>query len=444
MTELDSRARVALLLCMVLVAACGEPEEIASEGVEEPAPVVVVEPVPPPPPWTEEAVLVTPGQVITKLLQDQGLDYGEALAVVDAGKAIHDLARIRAGETLTIRKGVDDGSFLALIYPLDRFGERRLHVRRADDDATGPRFVGEELARPLRIGPVPLSGSISGSFWGTCERLGLRASNIVEFAAIFEWEVDFNTQVRAGDGIRLVIEDVRDAETNEHLRYGKILAADYTSSGKEFVGVRYEDAEGGVGYFNEKGFASRKMFLKSPLKFSRVSSRFSKRRYHPILKKWRSHNGVDYAAGKGTPVRAIGRGTVRIAGTKGGYGKHVRLRHNDVYGSSYSHLSRIAVRRGQVVNQGDIVGYVGSTGLATGPHLHFEFYVHGGYRNFLAQKFPRSQPISKQERPAFEAIRDAYLPMLRSIPRPAPALAERDPKSDGEDRDGGSDLGSSD
>jgi murein DD-endopeptidase MepM/ murein hydrolase activator NlpD len=428
-------ATAALSACFVLTG-CGDGPPSEIEAAPEPVVEAVPEP-PPPPPWTEAAVKVKSGQVITQLLEDQGLDYADALAIVTAGKDIHDLARIRAGEELTIRSDRGDGSFHALVYPLDRFGENRLHIRRGEEGED--IWVAEELARPLRISPVPMAGSIAGSFWGTCDRLGLKAANIVEFAAIFEWEVDFNTQVRAGDGIRMVIEDIRDADTNEHLRYGKILAAEYTSSGKEFVGVRYEDTDETVGYFNEKGLASRKMFLKSPLKFSRISSKFQKRRFHPVLKKWRSHNGVDYAAGKGTPVRAIGRGTVKISGTKGGYGKHVRLRHNDKYGSSYSHLSRIAVRRGQVVNQGDVVGYVGSTGLATGPHLHFEFYVRGSYTNFLAQKFPRSEPISESERPAFEATRDTYLPMLRAIPPAGAAVAGR---ASAADTDGGSDLGS--
>ena len=439
MTRTRHRVAPTLLCLALLVSGCGDDVEVTEAEPAAPE-VEVAEPTPTPPTWSEEAVTVKSGQVITQLLQDQGLDYAPALALVDAGKDIHDLAKIRAGETLTIRKSLEDGSFVGLVYPLDRFGERKLYVQRAapTDDTEGG-FVAEEIARGVRISPVPLSGSVASSFWGTCERIGLRAANIVEFAAIFEWEVDFNTQVRAGDAIRLVIEDVRDADTNEHLRYGRILAADYTSSGKEFMGVRYEDSDGAVGYFNEQGMASRKLFLKSPLKFSRVSSGFSKRRFHPVLKKWRSHNGVDYAAGKGTPVRAIGRGTVKIAGTKGGYGKHVRLKHNATYGSSYSHLSRIAVKPGQVVNQGELVGYVGSTGLATGPHLHFEFYVNGAYQNFLAQKFPRSEPISDKERSAFEATRDTYLPMLRAIPRSLAALTVHE-GSDGDEQDGGSDL----
>jgi len=137
-----------------------------------------------------------------------------------------------------------------------------------------------------------------------------------------------------------------------------------------------------------------------------------------VLKRWRAHNGIDYAASRGTPVRAIGGGRVKFNGKKGGYGKHVRVRHNGTYSSSYSHLSRIAVRKGQVVTQGQIVGYVGSTGLATGPHLHFEFYVHGAYANFRRQKFPRTDPIEKGERVAFDAAVAVLLPLLDGASAP--------------------------
>ena len=175
--------------------------------------------------------------------------------------------------------------------------------------------------------------------------------------------------------------------------------------------------------------SSKKMFLKSPLKFSRISSGFGKR-FHPILKQTRDHNGIDYAASTGTPVRAIGRGTVTYSGTKGGYGKHVRIKHSSKYGSSYSHLSRINVRKGEIVEQGQLVGKVGTTGMSTGPHLHFEFYVDGVFTNFLVQKFPRTEPISESERPAFEALRDELAPRLAAIELPtlegAPAADDDD------------------
>ena len=405
--------KLLLLLVLALLPACGSdaPDEAPPEPTPSPAPTP--EPTPPPPPWTTAEVAVKSGQVITTILQEQGLDYADALALVNAATGIHDLAKIRAGESLTVRSDRASGAMVGLVYPLDRFGERRLVVMRKEG-----LWLAREVARATDTAVVPLAGRVRSSLWGACERIGLSADNIVALASIFEWEIDFNTQIRTGDSFRLLIEDVRDSETGEHLRYGRILAAEFVSSGTPFVGYRYEGADGKVGFFNAEGLSSKKMFLQSPLKFSRISSGFTKRRYHPVLKKWRAHNGIDYAAGKGTPVRAIGRGTVTISGRKGGYGKHVRLKHSGKYGSSYSHLSRIAVRKGQVVDQGQLVGYVGSTGLATGPHLHFEFYVNGAYTNFRAQKFPRTEPINKAERPAFEAMRDELAPQLEAIAVP--------------------------
>jgi murein DD-endopeptidase MepM/ murein hydrolase activator NlpD len=259
--------------------------------------------------------------------------------------------------------------------------------------------------------------------------MGLGWDTAVSLTAIFEWEIDFNSQVREGDAFRMVVEEVRDAATGEVIRHDRILAAEYLNNGKSFVGFRYEDSDEKVGYFNAEGMSSKKMFLKSPLKFSRVSSGFGKR-HHPVLKRTRNHNGIDYAATTGTPIRAIGRGTVTYAGTKGGYGKHVRIKHSGKYASSYSHMSRINVRNGAIVEQGEVIGKVGSTGMSTGPHLHFEFYVNGAFTNFLKQKFPRTEPISEAERPAFEALRDELSPRLAAIELPtldgAPAPADDD------------------
>jgi len=411
------RPLIALLISSLPLIICGcaaggppgEAEGLAAASPEpEPA-------APPPPPWIEKQVRVERGSTIARILQDQGLEYSEALALVDAASEIHDLSRIRIGEQLTMRVGREDGSFHGLVYPLDRYGERKLLVEPAAENG----FTATEQTLATDLVPVALGGEVQGSLWATREMLGLSAANIVALAGVFEWEIDFNTQVRAGDSFSLVIEDIRDASSGEHIRYGQVLAAEYINSGTSFRGYRFTDSNGRLGYYSEAGMSTKKMFLKSPLKFSRISSGFSKRRYHPILKRWRSHNGIDYAASRGTPVRAIGSGRVRFSGKKGGYGKHVRVRHNSKYGSSYSHLSRIAVRNGQVVSQGDVLGYVGSTGLATGPHLHFEFYVRGAYANYRAQKFPRTEPIGKGERADFD-LRIAQLqPLLESLKAPA-------------------------
>ena len=426
MAQSTPRLLAALALSITSLIGCGDGPD--PDGIAEPAPAVErpAEPAPPPPPWREEEVQIASGVVITSLLQDQGLDYGEALAVVRSAQDIHDLARIRAGETLIIRKDTDDDSFKGLVYPLDRFEERRLVVVR--EDAGG--FSAQEEARAVERIATAVAGQVDGSLWATCIGMGLSPENLMGLAGIFEWEIDFNTQIRPGDRFRMVIEDIRDAQTGEHLRFDTILAAEYeTHTGASFVGIRYQDSEEQVGYFDAEGLAARKMFLKSPLKFSRVSSRFGKR-YHPVLKTWRAHKGTDYAAGAGTPIRAIGRGTISFRGTKGGYGRHVRVKHNGKYASSYSHLSRYAVSSGEVVEQGEVIGYVGSSGLATGPHLHFEFYVNGRQTDFLRQQFPRSEPIAEAERADFDATRDSILPVLTAIPWPAPTVAEAEPEPD--------------
>ncbi len=410
-----------LLLSLALLVGCDDDEvpdlaEVEAAATPTPTPV----PTPTPLPWVESDVTVKSGQVITSILQEQGLDYGEALTLVNAAADIHDLAKIRAGEALTVRSDRETGALIGVIYPLDRFGERRLVVERGEAG-----WSASEEARETVAVSVPVAGIVNSSLWGACDKLGLSADTIMGLVGVFEWEIDFNTQIRKGDSFRMLVESVRDAATGEHLRHGRILGAEFTSSGTTFQGFRFEDSEGKVGYFNAEGMSSKKMFLKSPLKFSRISSKFSRKRFHPILKKWRSHNGTDYAAGHGTPVRSIGRGTVSFSGTKGGYGSHVRVKHNGKYSSSYSHLSKRAVKNGQVVDQGQLIGYVGSSGLATGPHLHFEFYVDGKYSDFQRQSFPRTEPISSKEKPAFEAVRDALLPELQAVP-PADAAAGGD------------------
>jgi murein DD-endopeptidase MepM/ murein hydrolase activator NlpD len=347
------------------------------------------------------------------LLQEHGLSAQDAHSAVEAARPVHDLARVRAGETLTVVRRSADGAFWGLVYPVDRFRERTVVVLRWRDE-----FVAALAKRDLEIQPLAVGGLVTDSLWATCESMGFSADNILALAGVFEWEFDFNTQVQEGDTFRVVIQDIRDRHTGQRLRLGEILAAEYVGQEGRMFAVRYEDSAHEASWYDEAGMSTKKMFLKSPLAFDRISSGFSRKRWHPVLKTWRAHNGIDYAAGSGTPVRAIGRGKVSFAGTKGGYGKHVRLAHNKTYASSYSHLSRIAVKSGQSVEQGALVGYVGSTGLATGPHLHFEFYVNGSYSNFLAQKFPRTEPIAEAERPAFEAERKRWTPVLLGVAVP--------------------------
>lgn len=412
--------RWALIALLPAFAACVTEAPPPDPPAETPAPTPT-----PLSPVLATTVEIESGQNITELLLGLGVERLDALRIVDVARPIHDLARLRAGEVLFIRVERATGRLLRLSYPIDRYAERKLVVERDSGQWTA-RLEREVVARH----GVAVEGVVRDSLWASCERVGLGAEEILSLARIFEYEIDFNTMVQGGDRFRLVLDEVRSVDDGERVRWGEIQAAEYVTQGVPLRAFRHVDGAGQVGWFNEYGEATRRMFLKSPLEFSRITSGFSKRRFHPVLKSWRAHKGIDYAADSGTPIRSIGHGRVEFAGIKGGYGKHVRVRHGGNYGSSYSHLSGIAVRDGQNVSQGQVLGYVGATGLATGPHLHFEFYVGGDYVDFLAQRFPRTEPLTDAERPAFQASLDRVLGTLDGAVRSEPP-AEPVPRSEG-------------
>ncbi len=251
---------------------------------------------------------------------------------------------------------------------------------------------------------------VNSSLWGAGLEAGLRPSQIVGVAQIFEYDVDFNTEIVKGARIRLVA-DTLTAEDGSS-RVGDIRAASLQNGSKSYTAIRFRMADGSTGWFAPDGTGRRRPFLRSPLEFSRVTSGFSTGRYHPILKIKRAHLGVDFGAPTGTPVRAVADGVVTTAGRHGGHGNYVQLDHEGPYETSYSHLSAIRVRKGQTIHQGDLIGLVGSTGLATGPHLHYQFFVDGQNRDPMKVDLPMTGSLPDAERTAFFAARDAVLPLL--------------------------------
>ncbi|KPK40462.1 MAG: peptidase M23, partial [Gammaproteobacteria bacterium SG8_47] len=225
------------------------------------------------------------------------------------------------------------------------------------------------------------------------QRAGLSDNLIMELAAIFGWDVDFALDIREGDEFAVIYEE--HFLDGEKLRDGAIIGAEFVNQGQRYQAVRYTDPEGRGDYFTPDGMSMRKAFLRTPVEFSRISSRFGTRK-HPVLNKFRAHKGVDYAAPQGTPIKAAGDGKVIFAGTKGGYGRTAIIQHGGRYSTLYAHMSKFArgVRSGKYVRQGQTIGYVGSSGLATGPHLHYEFRVNGVHRNPLTVKLPEAAPIS--------------------------------------------------
>ena len=276
-----------------------------------------------------------------------------------------------------------------LVHRLDRI--RSLHVSR-----DGDTFKFEEIVEPPEVSVAIASGTIDSSLFEAGQSAGLSDSIIMQMAEIFGWDVDFALDIRAGDRFALVFEE--QYKGGEKIGEGPIVAAEFTNRGRVIRAVRYSDSAGYTDYFSPDGRSMRKAFLRTPVNFTRISSRFSFSRRHPVLHKMRAHRGVDYAAPRGTAVKASGDGKVVFAGRKGGYGRTIILKHGSTYTTLYAHLSRFSkgIRTGKRVEQGQIIGYVGSTGLATGPHLHYEFRVRGAHRDPLKVKLPQASPLPEQ------------------------------------------------
>lgn len=225
--------------------------------------------------------------------------------------------------------------------------------------------------------------------------VGLEESSIMELASIFGWDIDFALDIRANDSFKVLYEER--FINGEKIGNGPILAAEFTNQNKTFKAVRYIDNEGNANYYTPEGKSMRKAFLRTPVDFARISSHFNLQRKHPILNRIRAHKGTDYAAPTGTPIRAAGNGKIELAGTKGGYGRTVIIRHGQSYKTLYAHMHKYgkAIHTGARVKQGQIIGYVGKSGLATGPHLHYEFYKNGVVRNPVSVELPKAESIPK-------------------------------------------------
>jgi murein DD-endopeptidase MepM/ murein hydrolase activator NlpD len=265
---------------------------------------------------------------------------------------------------------------------------------------------------PVERRVVRVAGTLRENLFESMEVLGERPQLVIDFAEIFAWDFDFAQDSQPGDAFRLLVEKVYTGET--FVKYGRILAAEYDNQGKLHTAVHFKDREGG-GYYTPAGESMRRSFLKSPLEFTRITSGYSRGRRHPILGGVRPHLAVDYAAPSGTPVMAVADGTVELSGWKGGNGNTVLLRHRADFKTMYNHLSRFAkgIHPGARVKQRQVIGYVGSTGLSTGPHLDYRVMKGGAFVNPLQQKFIPGAPIAAASRPAFEAERNTLLAQLR-------------------------------
>lgn len=256
------------------------------------------------------------------------------------------------------------------------------------------------------------TGKISGSLYSSAQSAGLNEKLIMQMADILACDIDFTLDVRDNDSFRVLYEE--EFVEDRKISHGKILAIEFNNQGKSYKAVHYTDDKGRDGYYSPDGYSLQKAFLRSPVEFTRISSHFTHARRHPILHKIRSHKGVDYAAPTGTPVKSAGDGRISFMGNKGGYGKSIEIMHGQKYSTFYAHLSRFnkKVKHGAFVKQGQIIGYVGKSGLATGPHLHYEFRINGVHHNPVTVTLPSSNPIASKNKPDFSIHAKNMLSLL--------------------------------
>lgn len=349
---------------------------------------------------------------IVDLFDNHLIDGVEGTQLVSSIKSAIDVRRLRAGQPYSLDRLLD-GRVRRFEYEID--GDRRLVVSRAALEGT-PRFIATIDRIPKEIEVVAVEGGINretNSLVASLDKAGERIELALAMADVFSGEIDFNSDLQPGDRFRVLVE--RHTREGRLSGYGPILAAEFVNVGRAMKAIRFTPEGGSPGYYDENGRSLKRFFLKSPLKFEpRISSRFSSSRQHPILGYARAHNGVDYHAPTGAPVGAVAPGVVTMAGWTAGGGRTVKVRHSNGYETEYLHLSSIAVRGGARVGQGDLIGRVGKTGLATGPHLHYGMKKNGRYVNPVIEhrNMPPGEPVAPQYMTMFTSERERYFTLL--------------------------------
>ena len=368
---------------------------------------------------TKSDILIGNGTIFSELLQESGLDPVEVATAIDSARPVFNFRRVREGNHVTVTRAAD-GRLTSICYEVDR--DHELWITRVGD-----KFTSEVRDIPSTVKVEALAAELHGSLFETVMEIGEQPELAIRLAEIFAYDLDFYTDPRPGDSFRLVVE--RRVYPNGQSAYGRIFSAEYVNSGHPYSAVFFENAAGNGGYYTAEGKSLQKAFLRSPLKFAaRISSHFTRSRFHPILKIYRPHLGTDYAAPTGTPVQSIASGRVVVSAYKGGGGNTVEVKHSNGYVSYYMHLSRRMVRIGQKVEQGQRIGLVGSTGLATGPHLDFRLRRNGQFVNFERMHLPPAHPVAKKDWDAFVATREKWLPMMSAAaianPAASPVVAQ--------------------
>lgn len=352
--------------------------------------------------------------------------YGELMAqastsptlaneIYNIAKPAYDLVKIRQGREIELTFDKDTDELKQLLYKVD--SEDELIVKKAEAQGTStpntPNWEAKVIPIPYEVKIKIAQGEVKSSMYQAAIDNDIDIRAIIALADVFEYTIDFAMDPRVGDTFKFVYEE-RYLD-GEYVMPGKILGGYYINDGEKSEVYYFEESADNKGYFDGKGNAVQKMFLKAPVSFRYISSGYTTGpRYVAAFKQYNSsHMAVDYAAAYGTPIRAVGNGTITSAGRKSGYGNSITLRHNETYTTTYSHLSKFAVKRGQKVSQGQIIGYVGSTGYSTGPHLHYEMIKNGVKVNPLKQVTPPGKPIRPENKDRFNEEMTKYQEMMK-------------------------------
>lgn len=346
--------------------------------------------------YIEKPISLRPGQALATLLQEHGFKGDEANAAATAMRKHYNPRQLKSGEELLLNY-VDNGektAFDGLV--LHTPNDKTVTVHNKDG-----AWQAKAEKRELVTKRFTAVGTISDSLFESGNRAGLSDRLTMELIEIFSWEYDFTRELRPGDTFKVVFEKIYSPE-GQLVRTGNILAASIDTRGRDSEAFR---GPNGI-YFGPDGMSKERMLLRTPLKFSRISSNFNLKRKHPVLGYTRAHKGTDFAAPTGTPVRASGQGVVEYVGWHGGHGKYIRLRHNDTYKTAYAHLHGYAkgIRKGTKVKQGQVIGYVGSTGMSSGPHLHYEVMVNNRHVDAMKAKLPVGIPIERKHKGQLMAL----------------------------------------
>ena len=349
---------------------------------------------------------VKKNETLAEILTSNNIGYSLATEIFTKSKPIFDFRKIRPNKNYSIYTSADSlNTFYAFVYEIDKIQFVTVEVQESISVNINKREV--------LIKEKTISGVINSSLYETLAELNSSIVLAGELAEVFAWQIDFYT-IKKGDQFFAVYEELY--VDTAMVGVGDVLAARFIHKKNNFNAYLYEQ-EGKREYFDEEGNSLQKEFLKAPLKYKRISSHYTGRRLHPILRVYKPHRGIDYAAAIGTPVQAVGDGIVTEVARKGAAGKMVKIRHNSVYSSAYLHLSKYGnnIRSGIKVNQGQVIGYVGSTGRSTGPHLDFRFWKNGSLVNYLNQTFPSSKAVSDSNMSKFIPIKDSLTFKLNSF-----------------------------